>query len=629
MYKEWMAGVGLAALLALPGCGGSPTSPSTPAPPVLPTAPAITQQPSPQSVAVGQSAAFTITAAGTAPLSYQWKKNGTAIAGATLASYTTPVTIAGDTGAAFMVVISNAAGSVTSNSATLTVTGTTVHTGTDVLTYKNDVSRSGLNNTESTLTLTNVAAATFGLRRTLAVDGKIDAQPLYVSQLGVSGALHDVALVATEHASVYAFDADTGAVLWKVSLLGSGETPSDTVGCNQVVPEIGITATPVIDRTAGVHGTIFLVAMSKSASSTYHQRLHALDLVTGAELLGGPTDVAATYPVSGGGSTTFDPHQYEERAALLLSNGTIYTSWTSHCDDQPYTGWVIAFGANTLARTAVLNVGPNTGTGPAIWMSGGGPAADAAGNVYLLTANGTFDTTLDANGFPNKQNYGNSFLKLANGGGTLSVADYFTMSDEVNQSARDEDFGSGGAMLLPDLKDSSGTVRHLAVGAGKDQNIYVVDRDSMGKFNPATNAIWQQLSGALPGGIWSTPAYFNGVVYYGADNSTLKAFTVTNAKLVNTPQSQTPTPFGFPGTAPSVSSNGTANGIVWAHENGRTGALHAYDARDLSHELYNTNQAANDRDKFGAGNKFITPTIADGKVLLGTTNSVAVFGVLP
>ncbi|MEA3109352.1 MAG: hypothetical protein QOI88_3957 [Gammaproteobacteria bacterium] len=501
-------------------------------------------------------------------------------------------------------------------------------TGTDVLTYKYDLSRSGLNPKESTLTPANVAPATFGLLRVLSVDGKVDAQPLYVSKLAVAGASHNVVIVATEHDSVYAFDSDTGASLWKVSLLGSGETLSDTHGCGQVTPEIGITSTPVIDRSAGAHGAVFVVAMSKDASSAYHQRLHALDLATGAELPHSPVEISATFSTAGGGTTTFSPGQYEERAALLLTNGTIVTSWTSHCDIPPYSGWIIAFAENSLARTAILNVGPNGDAGPAIWMSGGGPAVDSAGNVFLLTANGAFETVLDAGGFPQHGDFGNSFLKVAMTGGTLTVADYFTMSNEAAESAADRDLGSGGALLLPDLKDAAGAVRHLVIGAGKDGNIYVVDRDSMGKFSAAANAIWQQLTGALPGGIWSTPAYFNGSVYYGDANSTLKAFSIANAKLSGAPQSQSPTHFTFPGTAPSVSANGSANGIVWAHENSNPAVLHAYDAANLATEIYNSNQAAGGRDQFGPGNKFITPTVADGKVFVGATAGVAVFGLL-
>jgi outer membrane protein assembly factor BamB len=507
---------------------------------------------------------------------------------------------------------------------------------TDVVTYKNDLARTGQNLTESVLTPANVNASGFGLLRLLAVDGKVDGQPLYLSALGIGSSSHNAVFVATENDSVYAFDADNGATLWQVSLLASGETPSDPPGgCGQIAPMIGVTSTPVIDRAAGPHGAIFLVAMSRSGGS-YHQRLHALDVTTGAELLGGPKEITASYIAPGGGTRTFDPRQYAERAALLLSRGTIYTSWTSHCDAPPYTGWIIAYNETTLAQTAVLNVAPNgTGggaatAGPSIWMSGGGPAADAAGNVYLLTANGAFETALDGNGFPSGGDFGNSFLKLApSGPSALAVVDYFTMYNEVSESSVDGDLGSGGILLLPDLTDSSGTVRHLMVGAGKDGNLYVVSRDSLGRFSPnPPNNIWQQLSGVLGAGIWSTPAWFNGRLYYGPTGGNLLAFTASNALLAGTPSSRTASRFTYPGTAPSISANGSSNGIVWAHESSSPAVLHAYDATNLASELYNSSQAANGRDQFGAGNKFITPTIADGKVFVGTQSSVAVFGLL-
>jgi hypothetical protein len=612
----------------LVGCGGGTGSVTQTMPVGTPaTAPSITAQPTNQSIAVGQTANFTVTATGTAPMTFQWQKNGSAISGATASAYTTPIAAVSDSGSTYVVVISNAAGSVTSNSASLTVSSAAFK-GTDVTTYKYDANRSGQNLTEATLTLANVASASFGLLRTLGVDGRVDAQPLYLSQLSVAGSAHNVVFAATEHDSVYAFDSDTGAALWHVSLLGAGETTSNDHGCNQVTPEIGVTATPVIDRGAGAHGVIYLVAMSMDAASNYHQRLHALDITTGAEVLGAPIDIAATFPATGTATSTFDPKYYEERAALLLSNGTIYTSWTSHCDVPPYGGWIIAYSESTLARTGVLNVAANSSSGPAIWMAGGGPAADTSGNIYLLTANGAFETTLDANGFPNKGDFGNSFLKISGAAGGLAVLDYFAMSNEVAESNGDVDLGSGGAMLLPDLTDSTGTVRHLIVGAGKDSNIYVVDRDSMGKFNAGVNNNYQSLNGVLPGGIFSTPAYFNGAVYYGSVSGNLKSFTISNARLVAAPQSQSAAQFIRPGTAPSVSANGSSNGIVWAHENTSPAVLHAYDAANLAHELYNSSQAAANRDQFGAGNKFITPMVADGKVFVGTTNSVAVFGLL-
>jgi hypothetical protein len=592
-------------------------------------APTIATQPADQRVVVGTVATFSVMANGTAPLSYQWQKGQTPISGATASSYTTQAVALTDDGSTFQVVVSNSAGSVTSSSAKLTVAaGTTLARGIDVTTYKNDLNRSGQNLSESTLTLTNVAPATFGLLRLLPVDGKVDAQPLYLSRLSAAGSAFNTVFVATEHGSVYAFDSDSGAILWRVSLLRTGESPSDTRGCSQVTPEIGVTSTPVIDRAAGSNGTIYVVAMSIDGSSNYHQRLHALDVSTGAELLNGPVEIAASFPATGTATSSFDPKSYEERAALLLVNGTIYTSWTSHCDNAPYGGWIIAFAQSTLARTAALNVAANSAAGPAIWMAGGGPAVDASGNIYVLSANGAFETTMDANGFPTGGDFGNSFLKISSATAGLKVLDYFAMFNEVAESNADLDLGSGGEMLLPDLTDSTHAVRHLMVGAGKDGNIYVVDRDAMGKFSAGSNKNYQTLSGVLPGGIWSTPAYFNGTVYYGDVSGTLKAFNIANAMLSASPQSQSGTQFTYPGTAPSVSADVTTNAIVWAHENTGPAVLHAYDAGNLAHELYNSNMAASARDQFGAGNKYITPTVVDGKVFVGTTNGVAVFGLL-
>jgi hypothetical protein len=594
-----------------------------------PVAPSISTQPANQTVTVGQTATFSVIAAGTVPLTYQWQKNNTNIPGATSATYTTPATVSGDNGATFRVIVSNSVNSSTSNAATLTVNAVVSSAGTDVTTYHNDVARTGQNTTETKLTQGNVNSATFGLLRNLSVDGRVDAEPLYLSQLSISGVAHNVVFVMTEHGSAYAFDADTGTKLWQVTLLGSGETTSDDRGCGQVTPEIGITSTPVIDRAAGAHGILYAVAMSKN-STTYFQRLHALDITTGAEVNGGPVTVQATYPGTGdnssGGIVSLDPKQYKERAGLLLLNGVIYTSWASHCDFSPYTAWVIAYNQATLTQTAVLNLTPNGNEG-SIWQSGGGLAADPQGNIYVLMANGTFETTLDANGFPNKQDYGNAFVKISTAG-NLKVADYFNMSTTVSESGADTDLGSGGPMILPDLSFGTANTLNLAVGAGKDGNIYVVDRDNMGKFSPSANNVYQELAGAVPNGVYGVPAYFNNTVYYCDVNGTLKSFSIANGKLATTP-GHTGASFIYPGVLPSVSANGISNGIVWAIENTGTAVLHAYAANDLTQELYNSNQAANARDHFGAGNKFITPMIADGIVFAATTNIVAVFGLLP
>ena len=429
-----------------------------------------------------------------------------------------------------------------------------------VLTWHNDNLRTGRNPSETTLTLKNVNSTTFGKLFVLSADGLVDAEPLYVPNLIVNGTSHNVVFVASEHGTVYGFDADTGATLWQVTTLGAGETTSDNRGCGQVTPEIGVTSTPVIDLSAGPHGTIYVVAMSKDASGNYHQRLHALDITTGAEQFAGPAEIAAKYPGTGdnsqGGYVIFNPAQYKERAALLLLNHIVYTSWASHCDDRPYTGWIIGYNETTLAQKSVLNVTPNGNEG-AIWAAGAGLAADAAGNIYFLDANGTFDTTLDQNGFPVNGDYGNAIMKLSTKKGLLSVADYFNMDNTVAESDKDEDLGSGGAMVIPNIKDSSGAIHQLVVGAGKDANIYLADRTNMGKFNPNNNnQIYQELTGALGGSVFSAPAYTNNRIYYGAVGDHIRAFAFnSSAQLNSTPQSQTITSFGFPGATPSISGS--------------------------------------------------------------------------
>ena len=483
------------------------------------------------------------------------------------------------------------------------------------------------------MTLANVNSTQFGKVGFDSVDGLVDAEPLFLAGVNAGGSTRNVLYVATEHDSVYAFDADSGAQIWKTSVLGSGESTSDDRGCGQVGPEIGITATPVIDRHQGANGTIYVVAMSKDASGNYQHRLHALDLTTGKEPSGSPTEIAATYPGNGDGSSngtlTFDPKMYKDRAALLLSGGNIYIGWSSHCDFSPYTGWVMAYSASTLKQTAVLNLTPNGGDG-SIWMSGDGIAADSAGNLFLLDANGKFDTTFDANGFPSNNDYGNSILRLTNSG-KLSVADYFVQFDTISASGADLDLGSGGIVLLPDVRDSAGATRHLLVGGGKDQNLYIADRDNLGKFNAGgsdNSNLYQELPGV--GSIFSTPAFFNGVLYLGTVGAPLRAFPVTSGKLATSPSSQTAISFDYPGTSPAVSANGPQNGIVWALEShtGTPAVLHAYDATDLGKELYNSKQAGSGRDSFGNGNKFITPLVVNGKVYVGTPNGVAVFGLL-
>ena len=579
----------------------------------------------------GTTQQFTATVSNASNTAVTWQVNGVnggaAVTGTVSATglYTAPSSLTTSPTAFTVraVSVQNPAVSATAQANVVTRSASTV----DVTTYKYDLARTGLNPQETTLTTANVKSTTFGLLRSMPGDGSIFAQPLFLSNLTIAGTPHNVVFFATEHNSLYAYDSDTGAKLWQVTLNGSGETTSDNRSCGLVSPEIGVTATPVINRNAGPHGAIYVVAASRDSSGGYHHRIHAIDVTTGGELFSGPREITATYPTAAGGTTTFDPGEYLERAGLLLLNGEVYTTWSSHCDNLPYGGWIIAYNSTTLAQSRVFSVGPNSGNrGPAIWQSGGAPAADANGFIYLITGNGIFETTLDANGFPSGQDYGNSFVKLSPVGNTLAVADYFSMWNEVSESNADLDFGSGSALLLPDLTDASGVSRQLAFGAGKDGIIYVVRRDSMGKFNSSTNNIWQQIDQGAA--VRSTPAWFNGRIYLSALSVGIQAYTLSSAKLSASPTSTTTNVFGYPGAVPVVSSNGTTNGIVWAFTTANPSTLYAYDATNLATQLYTSTQAAGGRDNFGIGNKFNAAVVVGGRVFVPTTTGVAEFGLL-
>jgi outer membrane protein assembly factor BamB len=484
-----------------------------------------------------------------------------------------------------------------------------------VLTWHNDLARTGQYPLETVLSSSNVTAGTFGLLANPTVDGPVDAEPLYVPGLTIASATHNVLYVVTENDSLYAFDADTGTQLWKHSVLLSGETASNT-GCGQVSPTVGITSTPVIDLTQGANGTIYLVAMTQNGSN-YYQRLHALDLVSGNEQSGWPVVVSAP---------TFVPNQYKERTGLLLSNGIVYTTWASNCDVKPYNSWIMGYNESTGAQV-VLNMTPNGSQG-GIWMAGAGSAADAGGNVYFLIGNGTFDTTLNASGFPNEGDYGNAFMNLSTITG-IKVQDYFTMDNTVSESNGDEDLGSGGALLLPTLNDAMGNPHALAVGAGKDGNAYVVDRNNMGKFNMSSNAMYQEFS--LGTSVFSSPAWFNNTLYYGPIHSPVAAYTFSDGKFTAPSTTSTSHDFGTncnnTGGTPSISSSGTSNGIIWVADTPCNGgqvpqgaALYAYDAGTLT-QLYSSTGTS-----IGTGVTFPTPMVANGKVYVGTSNSVAIFG---
>jgi len=518
----------------------------------------------------------------------------------------------------------------------------------DVLTFHNNSARTGSTGQETALNPQNVASATFGKRFKLTTDGKVDAQPLVLSSVPIVSSAHPVSgrrnllYVATEHGSLYAVDADDGTLYWQVSLLGSGETPSDDRGCDQVTPEIGITATPAIDPGRGSHGVIYLVAMSKDGSGGYHQRLHAIDLTTGAEDLGGPVEISADFPGHGPGNdglghVVFDPAQYKERSALLLAHGQVITSWASHCDIAPYTAWIISFDAGTLQRKSVLNVDPNgrpvssfldDGSGSAFWNSGAGPAMDAEGFLYHSSGNGPFDQHLDAAGFPQNRDFGDTFLKFRVGAkGGISVADYFTPFDQQVAADHDQDLSSGGVMVIPDQLNAQGQSRQLVVAAGKAGIVYLANRKGMGKFHASGDTIYQKVPGVLNGGIFSAPAYFNGRLYFGPVGAPVCALQFYQARLLPKAVAVTGHSFSYPGVTPSISSAAGKNGIVWVVENASPAILRAYQASDL-HLLYASDQASGNRDAFGDGNKFITATIANGKVYAAVQDGVGAFGLL-
>ena len=509
-------------------------------------------------------------------------------------------------------------GGLASNGVNFTV-GSNSQTA-DVATWHYDNSRSGLNPNETILTPTNVKSTTFGKVGQFTVDGSIDGQILYLSQLAIPGVgTKNVVYAATENDSVYAIDADSitgtsATVLWKKSMLLSGETTATGLPCGNIVPS-GILATPVIDRS---RNAIYVIANSENSAHTFFHRIHALDLTTGDELFGGPTTIAPTSP-SQAGTVTFDPSTQHDRAALLESGNTIYSVWSGLDGDcGTYYAWVIGFSADTLAQTRVLNLTPDV-KGGGIWLGGGGAAADSAGSIYAITGNG-FGTT-----GPSGNDYPNSFVRLT-ASGVFSVADFFAPDNTISDDNEDLDFGSAGPMLLPDLV-AGGVTHHLAVGAGKDGIMYVLNRDNMGQYNSMNNTVYQSFQ-INSGKNFSTPVYFNNTVYIAPGSSPLKALPIANALLATTPSSVSAHQFPFSGTVASISSNGTSNGIVWALD-GSAGVLYAYDPTNLANEFYDSTQAAGSRDSFAPlGSHFITPMVSNGKVYFGTGTTVVVFGLL-
>jgi uncharacterized protein (TIGR03437 family) len=483
----------------------------------------------------------------------------------------------------------------------------------NVTTYQYDLGRTGANTNEVVLNKSNVSANTFGLLYTLPVDGMIYGQPLYVANVNIPGkGPHNIVYVATENDSVYAFDADAGGgALWQDSFANSGAVTvsSDEVNCGQIKPQIGITSTPVIDLS---RGAIYVVAMTRE-NGNYVQRLHALDLSTGAEKPGSPVEIQASYPGTGeGGSTVvFNPRNYKQRPGLMLLNGVVYTAWASHCDIGAYHGWLIGYDAGTLQQVSVYNNTPNGNQG-SFWNGGAAPAADGDGNIYLVSGNGDFD---------GGQNLGESYIKLSSGGG-LGVADYFTPFNYAALNGGDVDTGSAGVVLIGD-EAGSAAHPHLMSSAGKEGRIYLIDRDNMGKLstNGSDSQIPQSIPESMPG-LFGNPAYFNHYLYFCGSGSHLAAYSISNAQMSTTPVSQSYEKYGYPGCVPTISSNGKSNGIVWSLE--PFVGLHAYDANDLSRELYNSGTDA------APGNtvKYSAPTVANGKVFAGRDTALLVYGLL-
>lgn len=502
----------------------------------------------------------------------------------------------------------------------------------NVTTYHYDNFRRGQNTAETALTLSNVNSSQFGKLFSVPVDGYVYAQPLYLANVTISGAVHNVLYIATEHDSVYAIDADNGTVLWQQSFInpaaGITTASSSDFGCNDLVPEIGITSTPVIDPPGSgtlSSGTIYVLAKTQEGAGSANtvQRLHALDVATHTEKFGGPKVIAATIQ-----GRTFNAHQQHNRPGLLLENGHIVMAWASHCDNQPYQGWVMSYNASTLAQEAVFNTELNTSTGfdGGIWMSGDGVAADANGNLYAATGNGHWDGVSD---------FGDTIFRLSGPtNGAFSVADWFTPFNQSTLNGGDTDLGSGGLLLLPDLPAGSAH-QQMLVQMGKEGKMYLIDRNNMGKFCSTCTSIDTNIVQEIPGAagvLLGSPAFWNNSVFWGGSGHPLRAwsFNANNSGVLSTsPISQTPQSFGRPGPTPVVSSNGTSNGILWALDDSSTSQiLYAYNASNLGQMLYNSNQAANGRDAPGGPVKFSAPVIANGKVYVGSQASVSAFGLL-
>jgi hypothetical protein len=519
-----------------------------------------------------------------------------------------------------------------------------------VTSYHNNLSRDGTNTREFTLTTSLVTSATFGKLLSCQADAPIYTQPLWIPQMAIQGSRRNVIVAATQNDSVYAFDADASPciTLWHANLLDSahgataGETSVPTAllgkGYGNISPTVGVTGTPVIDLATN---TVYVVSKSVNADTQFFQRLHALDLTTGNERvppqgIGDSITVLGTGDASVNGVLAFDPRTENQRAGLVLYDGVVYVCWASHEDEDPFHGWVIGFSASSVAPLSnrVFNTTPNsvgtlTYSRGGVWMSGGAPAIDSHGYLYFITGNGTFDANTAGGA-----NYGDSLMKLRTTGG-LSVADYFTPSDEAVLDAGDADFGSGAATILID--PSGGPNPHLVIGGGKEGTLFLVNRDDMGKFNSTSNNVVQTINAGAA--IFATPVFWQDNLYVAAEALQQFTFHPVTGMFSGSAASQTTAIYGYPGATASLSSNGATEGILWASDSSQyctpqshgcgPAVLHAYDATNLAIELWNSSQAEGNRDQAGDAVKFTVPTIANGKVYLGTRgNNTTVLGEL-
>lgn len=503
---------------------------------------------------------------------------------------------------------------------------TAVVAGAQITTSQYDNMRTGATLHEPVLTPRNVNARQFGKLGTFKVDGAVYAQPLYVPGLDIPGkGKHNVLYVATEHDSVYAFDADHpgSAPLWHVSLLDNTHSPvrAMDVQCPFIEPEVGITSTPVIDMKSG---TLYVLSRTSEShrfsSNAYLQHLHGLAITTGAEKFGGPKLIQAAVEGKGegssGGKVAFDPLRENPRASLALANGNVILTWASSCDVGPYHGWVMAYDARTLAQKAVLNVTPNGDEG-GIWASDTGPAIDNDGNIFVATGNGSFNAASGG------RDYGDTVLKLD--AGSLAVRDYFTPSNQEQLSNADADLGSSGPTLLP---DQEGQHRHLLLQPGKDGVIYVIDRDHMGKFRREGDAIVQKIK--TGDGVYGAMAYWNGRAFLIAGDDHLREFQVSGSGLKEIGRGAET--FENPGATPVVSANGTKDAIVWAvatrtwNGEDRPAILFAYDASHIVQPIYTSQQNAA-RDRAGLATRFVVPVVVNGRVYVGARGEVDVYGL--